>query len=241
MSSLAACIHLRHTLGVEPVFQVVCIRSNRLALQGELLSAAAWGISNLLILGGDPAALGSCPQAVDVRCMDSVACIAMARGMRDGGFLVDGGSFQGKAPFLIGAACDPGGGAREVERLRAKLAAGADFVVTQPVWDVAAFSTWWEEARPLFGGRSLLAGVLVLGDPRTARSLTENLPGLRIPAGILERLESSSRPAAEGAAMAAETARALRDLPGLGGVHFMNASGAENAVAAIRKSGLRNA
>ncbi|MBC7247624.1 MAG: methylenetetrahydrofolate reductase [Actinobacteria bacterium] len=241
MSSLAACIHLRHALGVEPVLQVVCIRSNRLALQGELLGAAALGIVNLLILGGDPAALGSCPQAEDVRCLDSIACIAMARDMRDEGRLVDGSPLRGNAPFLIGAAVDPQAGPDEMERLRKKLEAGADFLVTQPVCDVAAFASWWEEARHLLGGRPLLAGVLVLGNPRTARKLADSLPGVRIPESVLERLASSARPAAEGASMAADAARALRELPGLGGVHFMNACGAENVVAAIRKSGLRKA
>jgi methylenetetrahydrofolate reductase (NADPH) len=241
MSGLAACIHLRHALGAEPVLQVVCIRSNRLALQGELLGAAALGIENLLILGGDPAALGSCPQAEDVRCLDSIACIAMARDMRDEGRLVDGSPQRGNAPFLIGAAVDAGGGPGELERLRAKLEAGADFGVAPPVCVVAGFASWWEEVRPLLGGRPLLAGVLVLGNPRTARRLADNLPGVRIPEAVLERLASSANPAAEGASMAADTARALRELPGLGGVHFMNACSADNVVAAIRKSGLRKA
>jgi len=241
VSSLAACIRLRQAEGLEPVLQVVCIRSNRVALQSELLGAAAWGISNLLVLGGDSAALGSCPQAEDVRCMDSTACIAMARDMRDVGRLVDGSPLRGSAPFFVGAAVDPGGGQEEADRLRAKLEAGADFVVTQPVCDGGGFASWWERVRPLLGGRPLLAGVLVLGDPRTARYLTRNLPGVRVPRTVLERLEASSRPAAEGAAMAAETARALRDLPGLGGVHFMNACGVETLIEAIRKSGLRGA
>lgn len=239
MSSLAGCIRLRQVTEAEPVLQVVCIRANRVALQSELLSAAAWGINNLLVLGGDAVFRGSCPQAVDVRCLDSTGCIEAARAMRDGGRLVDGSPLRGTAPFFIGAAVDPQAGPDETERLRKKLEAGADFLVTQPVYDVGAFASWWEEVRPLLGGRPLLAGVLVLADPRTARNLARNLPGIHIPEPVLERLASSARPAAEGATVAAETALALRELQGLGGVHFMNACGAENVIAAIRKSGLR--
>ncbi len=238
VSSLAGCIYLRE-LGLEPVLQLTCIRSNRVALQSELLSAAAWGIHNLLLLGGDPARLGDLPQAADVRCLDTPGLVAMARGMRDRGRLASGVPFAGSAPFFIGVAVNHHGGREELERLRAKLEAGADFVVTQPVFDAAFFARWWEEARPLLSGRPLLAGVLVLGAPRAARRLAENLPGVDVPEETLRRLENASDPAAEGSVAAAETARALWKLPGLGGLHFMNASTAEGVLSAMEKAGVK--
>ncbi len=235
VSSLAACILLRQR-GVEPVLQLTCIRSNRIALKGELLGAAAWGIHDLLLLGGDPARLGDHPDALDVRCLDTLGLIAMAAEMR--GSAGEAGSGKAGVPFLIGAAVDPRGGEGELERARAKLEAGADFLVTQPVFDAASFAEWWEEARVALRGPLLLAGVLVLGSASTARLLTRGLPGVEVPRNVVACLESASNQARTGAKLAAETARALRGLPGLAGIHFMKAAPAEAVHQAIRGSGL---
>ncbi|MDI6873327.1 methylenetetrahydrofolate reductase [Candidatus Solincola sp.] len=235
VSSLAGCILLRE-LGVEPVLQLTCIRSNRIALKSELLGAAAWGIYNLLLLGGDPARLGDHPEAVDVRCLGTPGLIALAAGMRKGGPEVEGGSPG--IPFLIGAAVDHRGGRAELERARAKLEAGADFLVTQPVFDAAAFAGWWEEARAVLREPSLLAGVLVLGSARAARFLSGGLPGVEVPGEVILRLEKAANPDLEGAALAAETARALREIPGLSGIHFMKAAPAESVRKAVTRAGL---
>lgn len=234
VSSLAGCILLRQ-LGVEPVLQLTCIRSNRIALKAELLGAAAWGIHNLLLLGGDPARLGDQPEAVDVRCLDTPGLIALAAEMREGAGKRDEGSSG--TPFLIGAAVDPHGGGAELERARAKLEAGADFLVTQPVFDPRSFAAWWEEAGPFLGGRPLLAGVLVLGSARVARFLSGGLPGVEVPGEAILRLEKAAIPGREGAALAAETARALREIPGLAGVHFMKAAPADAVRLAMELAG----
>lgn len=238
VSSLAGCILLRQ-LSVEPVLQLTCIRANRIALKSELLAAAAWGIHNLLLLGGDPARLGDFPEAVDVRCLDTTGLIAMAADMRGGSG--EGGEGVPGVPFLIGAAVDPRGGSAELERARAKLKAGADFLVTQPVFDVSFFQSWWEEARPALEGRPLLAGVLVLGSARTARLLSSGLPGVEVPREVVARLENAANASREGAALAADTARALREVPGLAGIHFMKAAPAESVLGAINLAGLAQA
>lgn len=240
VSSLAGCIFLRRIPGVEPVLQLVCIRSNRIALESELMSAAAFGIYNILCLGGDPASLGNRPEAADVRCLDTPGLISLARQIRKAGSPGKAVSSCQSAPFFVGAAADPYAADTEDERLRAKLDAGVDFLVTQPVFEVEGFRLWWERVRPWMEDRFLLAGVLVLGDPRTARRLSGKLPGINIPQRVLERLERSSFPEEEGALIAAETARALREISGLNGIHFMNASGAQSVLAAIRESGLRS-
>ncbi|WP_287154949.1 methylenetetrahydrofolate reductase [Candidatus Solincola tengchongensis] len=236
VSSLAGCIRLKE-LGVEPVLQLTRIRSNRIALKSELLGAAAWGIYNLLLLGGDPARLGDHPDALDVYCLDTAGLIALAAGMREG----DAGEGSGSTgiPFLIGAAVDHRGGSAELERARSKLEAGADFLVTQPVFDAEPFAEWWEEARVTLRGCPILAGVLVLGSARAARYLSRGLPGVEVPESAVRRLERAPDQALEGAAMAAETALSLRDLPGLAGIHFMKAAPAEGVLAAMRKAGLR--
>lgn len=234
VSSLAGCILLRQ-MGVEPVLQLTCIRSNRIALKSELLGAAAWGIFNLLLLGGDPARLGEYPEAADVFCLDTAGLIGMAAEMRRGA--EKGGEGAG-IPFLIGAAVDHRGGSAELERAGAKLEAGADFLVTQPVFDPGSFAEWWEEACIALRGRHLLAGVLVLGSARTARFLSGGLPGVEVPADTIRRLELSTNSFMEGAALAADTARALLEIQGLAGIHFMKAAPAEAVVAAIRKAAL---
>ncbi|MGQ9704849.1 MAG: methylenetetrahydrofolate reductase [Actinomycetota bacterium] len=235
VSSLAGCILLRQ-LSVEPVLQLTCIRANRIALKSELLGAAAWGIYNLLLLGGDPARLGDHPEAVDVRCLDTAGLIALAAGMRQGSPWVEGGSPG--IPFLIGAAVDHRGGPSELERARDKLEAGADFLVTQPVFDAASFAEWWGEARNFLRGCPLLAGVLVLGSARAARFLSGGLPGVEVPREVIIQLENASNPAQEGAALAADTARALREIPGLAGIHFMKAAPAESVHRAMTLAGL---
>lgn len=238
VSSLAGCILLRQ-LSVEPVLQLTCIRANRIALKSELLGAAAWGINNLLLLGGDPARLGDHPEAVDVRCLDTAGLIALAAGMRQGGPWVEGGSPG--IPFLVGAAVDHRGGRAELERARDKLEAGADFLVTQPVFDPASFAEWWGEARTFMRGCPLLAGVLVLGSARAARYLSGGLPGVEVPREVVIRLENAANAAREGAALAADTARALREIPGLAGIHFMKAAPAESVHRAVTLAGLAQA
>jgi len=239
MGSLSGCIYLILETSLEPVLQMVCVRSNRIALQGELLGAAAWSVRNLLLLGGDSSRYGNDPRAQDVRCLDTPDLIRLACAMRDQGVLSDGAPFEGKAPFYIGAAVDPFGTPEERERTRRKLESGAEFLVTQPVFDVDAFATWCEETGSELGKARLIAGVLVLGSARAASRLSGRLPGMRIPEGILRRLEEAEDPVREGIEIAAETAAELSRIPRIAGIHFMNASGPENAAAAIRLSGLR--
>jgi len=222
---LAACaLVLRHS-SLEPVMQVVCRGRNRLALQSELLGAALLGVRNLLVLRGDPPVLGDHPEALDLLDLDVPDLLRAARGMCEEGRLVSGAGLDSKPSFFLGAVIDtdPRREEEELPRARLKMEAGARFFQTQPVFDAETFSRWMEEARPYLEGACLLAGVLVAGDARAVRRLEGRLPGIRPASGLAERLEKAGDPAGEGARAAAETVAALREIPGVRGVHLMAA------------------
>jgi methylenetetrahydrofolate reductase (NADPH) len=238
--ALAAAVYLKERMGLEPVLQVACNRCNRISLQGELLGAALWGIQNLLILGGDPARVGSLPRAVDVGCVDSIELLAIADGMRRKGILEDGRSFQGRSPFLLGGVVDPAGGERETERASAKIAAGADFLVTQPVFDLDSFSSWWEDFRTAAAARvRLLAGVLVLTRGETARYLHRRVPGVSVPTTVVEALSRSPDQREAGIVLAVEITLSLLQLPGLAGIHLMGSGDTRATAEVIRRCGIR--
>ena len=220
MSPLAAGV-LAAGEGLEPVLQLTCRDRNRLALAADLLGAHALGVRAILCLSGDPIEVGPFTDAKAVFDLDAVGLTRLAadlgQGVGPGGTAVGG-----PAPFLIGAAeapgVDPSGGAR----LEAKIAAGARFVQTQPVFDVAGFTVWLERVtgRGLAEKAAILAGVL---PPRSAAQLERfaGLPGWSVPQETLARLRAARDQRAEGIALAVEVVGQVRELPGVRGVHLM--------------------
>jgi methylenetetrahydrofolate reductase (NADH) len=219
MSSLAASVVLLAE-GLAPVMQMTCRDRNRIALQSDLLAAGALGIPNVLLMTGDPPERGDHPDAMPVYDLDSESLTVAARVLRDDATLLSG---QVVAPprYLIGAV-DSGAG--EPERLARKVANGAEFVQTQFVFDVPAFAAWLQRVRALglTQGCGILAGV---GPIRSLRALDAMaaLPGVAVPAALERRLRGvpAHRVGAEGMAVCAETVAALRELPGLAGIHVM--------------------
>jgi 5,10-methylenetetrahydrofolate reductase len=206
--------------GLEPVLQLTCRDRNRLALTADLLGAHALGVRAVLCLSGDPVAVGS-SGAKPVFDLDAVGLTRLATGLGHG---------QGPgrvriappAPFLVGVAeapgADPSGGAR----LAAKADAGARFVQTQPVYDVAAFAAWLDlvATRGLPERVAILAGVL---PPASAAQLQRfsALPGWAVPDATLARMRAARDQRAEGITLAAEVVEQVRALPGVRGVHLM--------------------
>jgi methylenetetrahydrofolate reductase (NADPH) len=237
VGSLAAAVYLRRELAIPVVLQLVARRSNRIALQSELLSAAAWGIYDLLLLRGDPATLGSLPEAEDLNCADTPSFIAMARLMRDEARLCDGSSLREPVPFLIGASVDPFEDPFDEEGLAAKLDAGVDFLVTQPVFDVAAFAHWLQAHRVMLGRTALLAGVLLVHSAGMARHMAR-VPGIHLPPSLARELSLSPDPAGAGLELACEIVHSLLQLPGLAGLHLMHLGNAPGVVELLRACGL---
>jgi len=207
--------------GLEPVLQLTCRDRNRLALAADLLGAHALGIRAILCLSGDPIEVGPFTEAKAVFDLDAVSLTRLAADLGHG-VGPAGAPVSPAAPFLIGVAeapgVDPSGGAR----LEAKVAAGARFVQTQPVYDLAGFQSWLERMteRGLTGKAAILAGVL---PPRSAAQLERfaALPGWSVPEATLARLRGATDQRAEGIALAVEMVERLRALPGLRGVHLM--------------------
>jgi len=220
MSSLAGSAVLLAE-GLDPVMQMTCRDRNRIALQSDLLAAGGLGVPNVLLMTGDRPERGDHPDAPGVFDLDSDSLTAAARALRDDGTLLSGQTVDPAPRYLIGAV-DPGAG--EPERLARKVALGTEFVQTQFVFDVAAFAGWLARVRDL--GLTQRCGVLAgVGPIRSLRALDvmAGLPGVAVPPALERRLRGvpAHRVAEEGMAVCAETVAALRELPGLAGVHVM--------------------
>jgi methylenetetrahydrofolate reductase (NADPH) len=220
MSSLAGSAVLLAE-GLDPVMQMTCRDRNRIALQSDLLAAGGLGVPNVLLMTGDRPERGDHPDAPGVFDLDSDSLTAAARALRDDGTLLSGQTVDPAPRYLIGAV-DPGAG--EPERLARKVALGTEFVQTQFVFDVAAFAGWLARVRDL--GLTQRCGVLAgVGPIRSLRALDvmAGLPGVAVPPALERRLRGvpAHRVAEEGMAACAETVAALRELPGLAGVHVM--------------------
>jgi methylenetetrahydrofolate reductase (NADPH) len=248
LSSLAGSLAAARA-GVEPIMQLTCRDRNRIALQSELLSAAALGVRNVLIMTGDHPRHGDHSDAKPVFDLDSSGLLRVATAMRDQHTLMSGGTVKPAPDWLLGAVenpparpQDPADAGTATRRLSAKVDAGAQFVQTQFVFDVPAFATWMRQLEDL-GLTSrcrILAGV---GPVRSARGLAHlaRIPGVYIPDAVTERLGRASHESfrAEGERLCSELIAALADVPGVAGVHVM-AIGAEHAIPAIlQHAGLR--
>jgi methylenetetrahydrofolate reductase (NADPH) len=236
VSSLAGCV-LALAEDVEPVMQLQCRDRNRLALQSDLLGAAALGIPNVLLLTGDHQRFGDHPDARGVFDLDSVQLLWTARTMRDQAKLLSGKTLKPAPTWLIGGVENPFAPplAFRAERLGKKIAAGAEFVQTQYVFDLARFTAWMTAAREL-GLTSRCAVLAGIGPIRSLRALErmQQIPGIVIPPAVEARLRGvpPERVRDESIAICAETIAELRALPDLAGVHIM-AFGAEELVPEI--------
>lgn len=215
--------------GIEPILQLTCRDRNRLALQSDLLGAAALGVTNLLALTGDDIGCGDHRQGKAVFDLDSVLLLQAVQAM-NAGTDMNGRPLGGATSFFAGAAAAP-----EVEpfavtlpKLSKKAAAGARFYQTQAVFSPEKLASFRVAIQPL--GVKVIAGILVLKSARMAEFINANIPGLTIPQPVVERLRTAADPGAEGLLIARETAVALR--PHCDGIHIM-AMGREESVPQI--------
>ena len=223
VSSIASCLILQEE-GLEPVVQMTCRDRNRLAIQSDLLGAAALGLKNVLCLTGDHQSFGDHPTAKNVYDIDSIQLIWGVDQMRKGKFM---GGEEIKVPpqFFIGGAANPFGDpfAMRVPRLAKKVQAGCDFIQTQVVFDVPRFAKWMEEVRDrgLHKQVYIMAGVLPTRSVRALRYMQQDVAGGTIPDEYIRRMEQAADPAEEGVKMAVELIQQLREIEGVAGVHLM--------------------
>jgi methylenetetrahydrofolate reductase (NADPH) len=225
-------------MGIEPVLQMVTRDRNRIALQSDLLGASALGIQNVLCLTGDHPSIGDHPQAKKVFDIDSVQWIAAVKQIRDQGRLINGKKISGDPGFFIGAVANPFVESLELHilRLQKKIAAGAQFIQTQPVLDMEHFRKWLDLATEhgLTNQCPVIAGVVALKSARMGEHLRSRVPGLMIPDAVLNRLKavSEDRQHEEGIDICTEHIEELRKTEGIKGVHIM-AIGSEGMLPVI--------
>jgi 5,10-methylenetetrahydrofolate reductase len=222
MAALPAALLVREA-GVEPIVQITGRDRNRIALQADLLGAAALGLANFLFMSGDDPKHGNHPDAVYVKDLDGVGLVKMAVTMRDDHKFLSGDEIKQAPEYFIGATASPFTKpmSADLERTVEKINAGADFLQTQPIFDLATFSQWLAELRRVSGGReaAVIAGVLVLRSVEQAERLAR-LPGVVLGQEVIDRLKKAADAEQEGIAIAVEMAKSLRALPGVHGVHF---------------------
>jgi methylenetetrahydrofolate reductase (NADPH) len=211
--------------GIEPVLQLTCRDRNRIALQSDLISAAASGIRNLLMLRGDDPNAGDQPDAKPVFDLDPRQLLETARRLRDMGELPSGRKVAGRADFFLGSAdnpVDPQPG-WQPKALQAKVAAGAQFVQTQFCMDAGVVRRYLArlEEQGVSDKVKLLIGVVPLRSAKSARWIKEKLFGAIIPDAIVARLEAAADPAAEGRRICIDIVRELSGIPNVAGVHIM--------------------
>jgi len=241
MSSVASAAILVQN-GIEPILQVTCRDRNRIAIQSDLLGAAALGVRNVLVLTGDDPKAGDQPETKAVFDLDSKAVIATAKAMRDEAKLPSGREIQDPPQLFIGAAdlpIDPPAGWK-ADGLRAKADAGAQFVQTQFCFDMGIVRRYAERLGELglTDRLSILIGIGPLSSAKSARWMRQNLYGTTIPDAIIERMEAAKEPKQEGARICAELLQQLAEIPGIAGAHLMAPLNEAAVPTAIEASGL---
>jgi methylenetetrahydrofolate reductase (NADPH) len=211
--------------GIEPILQFTCRDRNRIALQSELMGAAAMGVHNLLLLRGDDPSQGDQPDAKPVFDVDARVLMRTAVALRDSNELPTGRKVGGQASFFIGAAdspIDPKAG-WVPNGLLDKIAAGAQFAQTQFCMDADLAARYVARLAESGIPRDfhVILGVAVLRSAKSARWIRDNLFGSIIPDALIERLEGATDQAAEGRRIAQEYLNQLAEIPGIAGAHLM--------------------
>ncbi len=226
MSSLAACALVKSS-GLDPVLQMVVRDRNRIALQSDILGASALGIRNVLCLSGDHQSFGNQPQAVGVFDLDSMQFLQVVRTMRDKGVILGGEPLSHPPQVFIGAAANPFADplAFRVVRLAKKIAAGAEFIQTQCIYNFDRFETWLGMARDkgLTEKAYILGGVTPLKSAGMAKYMKSKVAGMDVPDAVVKRMEGvpQEKQREEGLRICVEAIERLKALPGVKGVHIM--------------------
>jgi methylenetetrahydrofolate reductase (NADPH) len=225
--------------GIEPILQLTCRDRNRIALQSDLLSAAASGVRNLLMLRGDDPSAGDQPDAKAVFDLDPRSLLETARRLRDAGELPTGRKITGCAEFFLGSAdnpIDPQPGWKPAG-LEAKVAAGAQFVQTQFCMDGGVVRRYMARLaeQGITDKLFLLIGIVPLRSAKSARWIKEKLFGAVIPDALIERMDRASDPVAEGRRICIDVVQELSNIPQVAGVHIM-APGNDAAVPDVIKA-----
>ena len=241
MSSLAGCLLLMQT-GAEPVLQMVVRDRNRLALQSDILGAAALGIRNVLCLAGDHQRLGNHPTAAGAYDIDPIQLIQMIKTLRDDHRVESGETISGEVPLYIGTVAHPFAEPLQLHMitLAKKIRAGADFIQTQAIYEVPRFIAWMDKVREqgLHEKAHILASVLPIKSVEMRRRMRSGVPGMRLPDELVERIERATDAKAEGIKICVETIEQLKRVPGVHGIHIMAVASEDSVPGIVKAAGL---
>ena len=243
MCSLAACILLKQ-MGLEPVLQMVTRDRNRIALQSDLLGAAAFDIYNVLCLSGDHQSFGDCAQGQNVHDIDSMQLVQTVRRMRDEGKFLGGDDIARPPQMFVGAAANPFADPYEIRvpRLAKKAAAGAEFVQTQCIYNLDKFEQWMAEARErgITEKIYVLAGLTPMKSAGMARYMKNRVPGMDVPDEVVKRMADAPKEKQPqvGIDICVEAIERLKAVKGVAGFHIMAIEWEEKVPEIVERAGL---
>jgi 5,10-methylenetetrahydrofolate reductase len=224
MSSVGICALLTRA-GYSVIMQISCRDRNRIAIQGDVLGAAAMGVQNILCLTGDGVQAGDQPEAKPVFDFDSTSLLNCIRGMRDDGKFLSGRKITVPPRVFLGGAANPFVPPLEHRAIHIgkKIAAGAQFIQTQYCYDVPMLRNFMDKVRAqgLHEKAFFLIGVGPLPSSKTARWMRSNVPGVHIPDAVIERMEKSKNEKAEGKQLAIDLIQEIKEIEGVHGLHVM--------------------
>lgn len=235
-TSLVTCKLLKDE-GLEPVLQITGRDRNRIAIQGELLSASVFGIKNVLSLTGDHTVVGDHPQARPVYDLDCIGILQAATILAGGKDMV-GNELKGTPEFYLGASVTPRFDPLDVQlfKMEKKIKAGARFFQTQAVFDLETMREFREKTKGMDG--KVLAGIIPLKSVGMARFMNNNVPGIHVPEDMIARIKGAEDKVKEGIQIAGEFIRQLREENLCDGVHIMAIGAEENVPAILDAAGL---
>lgn len=235
LGSLAVCVLLKQK-GFEPIFQITCRDRNRLALQSDILSAAALGLENILILTGDYPTLGDHPEAKPVFDLDSVQLLQVVKKLQEG-YDMKGNKLEGRRPtFCIGAVVNPGSEPLEPQiiKMEKKIEAGAEFFQTQAVYDIKVFENFLSKIKHL--KTTILAGIVLLKSAGMARYMNKNVAGVFVPDNLIKEMEEAKDKVAKSVEIATRLIKELK--PMCQGIHIMPIGWESKVPRVLEASGL---
>jgi 5,10-methylenetetrahydrofolate reductase len=241
MSSVGICALLTR-IGYAPIMQIACRDKNRIAIQGDVLGAAAMGVANMMCLTGDGVQAGDQPGAKPVFDLDCMSLLETVRIMRDNGKFLSGRKLTKPPQVFLGAAINPFAPPYDFRpyRLAKKIEAGAQFVQSQYCYDVPMFREYMKKVRDLGLDEKcfILVGVGPLASARTARWMRSNVPGVHIPDAIIKRIEGAEDQKKEGKQLCIDIINEVKDIAGVSGIHVMAYRQEEYVAEMVHDSGV---
>lgn len=229
---------------VDPILTLVVRDRNRIALQSDVLGAAALGVTNVLCLSGDHQSLGVSPEAAGAFDLDPIQLLQALKALRDDGVLLGGGRVDEPPALFLGAVANPYLHPMRLNLIQTKkkVNAGAQFLFTHPVWDVAGFAAWMTAVRDigLCERTHIVASVRPLASLQQAETTQKRHPAA-IPEAVMARLRKATDSAKEGVAICAELAAQAKAVEGVRGIHILCGGLEETLAPILEQAGLRRA